>query len=62
MSRKKLPQKPVVFSLANLYYRFKKYEQHFMHFPDNVKYLWVLFKSNYCFLMLCYVKATAFAI
>ena len=33
-----------------------------MHFPDNVKYLWVLFKSNYYVLMLCYVKATAFVI
>ena len=33
-----------------------------MHFPDNVKYLCVIFKSNYYVLMLCYVKATAFAI
>ena len=33
-----------------------------MHFPDNVKYLWVLFKLNYYVLMLCYVKETAFAI
>ena len=35
-----------------------------MHFPDicNVKYLYVLFKSNYYVLMLCYVNETAFAI
>ena len=33
-----------------------------MHFPGNVKYLWVLLESNYYVLMLCYVKATAFAV
>ena len=33
-----------------------------MHFPVNVKYLWKFFKSNYYVLMLCYVKATAFAV
>ena len=33
-----------------------------MHFPGNVEYVWVHFKSNYYVLMLCYVKATVFAV
>ena len=33
-----------------------------MHFPGSVKYLWVLFRTNYYVLILCSVKATAFAV
>ena len=59
---RKLPLKPVIFLFGNSVLYIKKCEQQYMHFPGNVKYLWVLLMSNYYVLMLCYVKATAFAV